>query len=189
MKPLWTGSDVLFLNKYPPSRKIKYVYMFFYRIFARMLDKFAECHYVVSEHLIPELKQFGMKKPIKVLADPPLFTKKVKKIVHPDFNVIYYRPKTNNQVYADWVYGYDIIKEVEKEFEGTNVHFCELDGNQDMNYVYAEADFYLRPNRHDGNPRMVMECAINGIPYYWSYENPDKGQIIKEIKKWQSLAS
>ena len=179
MKPMWTGSDVLFLIKYPPSRKIKYIYMFCYRIFARILDFFAQEHYVVSEHLIPELRQFGMKKPIKVLVDPPLLTKKVKKKQHDGFVVMYYRPKTNNQTYTDWVYGYDIIKEVEKELD---CYFLEVDGHMDMEDVYAKIDFYLRPNRHDGNPRMVMECAINNIPYYWSYENPNKEEIIKKIK-------
>ena len=94
MKPIWTGSDVLFLIKYPPSRKIKYVYMFCYRIFARILDKFAESHYVVSEHLIRELKQFGIKKDIKVLVDPPMYTQKFGKVKHKGFNILYYLTKT-----------------------------------------------------------------------------------------------
>lgn len=182
MKPLWTGSDVLFLIKYPPSKKRKYIYMFCYRIFAKILDFFAQEHYVVSSHLVKELSTV-VKKPIKVLPDPPLFTKKVQKIGHPTFNVMYYRPKTNNQIFTDWVYGYDIIQEVKKEVDAD---FVELDGTFDMEEVYAETDFYLRPNRHDGNPRMVMECAINNIPYYWTYENPNKEDIIREIKRCQN---
>lgn len=186
MKSLWTGSDVLFLNTYPPSRKIKYIYMFCFRIYARILDFFVQEHYVVSHHLVKELKKFGFRKQIKILVDPPLFNEKVEKIKHDSFNILYYLPKTNNQIFTDWLYGADIIEEVKTVFPKLN--FIRVDGSQRIKEFYQITDFYLRPNRHDGNPRMIMECIINGIPYYWSYENPNKEKIIEEIKKWQSLA-
>ena len=178
MKPLWTGSDVLFLIKYPPSKKRKYIYMFCYRIFAIFLDFFAESHYVVSEHLIPELRKFGIKKDIKVLIDPPLYGK-VEKKKHHTFNILYYRPIKSNQKYTDWVYGYDIIETVKTLFP--DIHFIGVDGTQDMSLYYPYIDFYLRPNRHDGHPRMVMECEANNIPYYWSKEEPNITEIIYKI--------
>ena len=54
-----------------------------------------------------------------------------------------------------------------------NITWIRVDGKQDMAKIYPIVDFYLRPNRHDGNPYMIKECEANNIPYYWSKENPN----------------
>ena len=126
----------------------------------------------------------NFKKPFKVLVDPPLYPNKIKKIEHDDFNVLFYLPVTKNQKFTDWVYGDDIARNVMSRYgDDTSVFFIYVFGNDDMNRIYPEIDFYLRPNRHDGNPRMIMECEINRIPYYWSKENPDIDEIIKQIEE------
>jgi hypothetical protein len=103
----------------------------------------------------------------------------IKKVKHDGFNILYYRGLGGNQKFKDWVYGYDIYKRMRYVFP--EVTFVEVNGDDDLSKIYPLVDFYLRPNRHDGNPRMVMECEYLGIPYYWSKENPDGLEIIKEI--------
>ena len=182
-KFMWTGSDLLYANlgALKHSNIKKYPYILAYWLFAKVLDFFVEGHYVVSEHLIKELKT---KKKVKVLVDPPLYPNKIEKVKHDDFNVLFYLPVTKNQKFTDWVYGDDIARNVMSRYgDDTSVFFIYVFGNDDMNRIYPEIDFYLRPNRHDGNPRMIMECEINGIPYYWSKENPDIDEIIKQIEE------
>ena len=183
---MWTGSDVLFCTKYPiHSKKSKYIYMFCLRIFARIADYFIECHYVVSEHLRAELEPLKFKKPIKVLADPSKYNKPVKKRAHKEFNILYYRGLGSNQKFQDWVYGNDVMQNVYEMLDGENknINLIEVNGNNDMDTIYPFVDFMVRPNRHDGNPRMVMECEINNIPYYWSREKPDSNKIVRMILK------
>jgi hypothetical protein len=141
--------------------------MFCFRVFTKLADIFCEQHYVVSEHLIAELKPLKLKKKISVLVDPPLHPKKYKKIPHEGFNVLYYRGLGGNQKFKDWVYGKDLIDKLRKE---QNIKIVEVNGRSDMSMIYPLIDFMVRPNRHDGNPRMVMECEINDIPYYWTKE-------------------
>jgi hypothetical protein len=52
-----------------------------------------------------------------------------------------------------------------------------------MDDIYPLIDFYLRPNRHDGDPRMVRECIENGIPYYHSKSDPSVNDAIIKLKK------
>jgi hypothetical protein len=187
MKLLHTGSDVLFSTrllggKNFPTKLSKYIYFLGMTIFVKLADLFVECHYVVSEHLINELKPLGLKKKIKILVDPPQSVAGIKRETHDGFNVLYYRGFGANQKYNDWVYGYDIAKKV-KEFFGDDVNLIEVNGNKNMQKIYPIVDFYLRPNRHDGAPRMIMECEQLGIPYYWSKENPDINSIQNEIIK------
>ena len=202
MKILWTGSDVLYATKFVKhSKKSKYIYMFCFRVFAKLADIFCEQHYVVSKHLISELKPLKLKKKISVLVDPPLHPKKYKKIPHEGFNVLYYRGLGDNQKFKDWVYGKDIVDKIRgASFPGYcecslsslrtytpllyfKINVIEVNGKSDMSKIYPIIDFMVRPNRHDGNPRMVMECEINDIPYYWSKENPDINEITKQINE------
>jgi len=188
MKLMWTGSDVLFCTRYPKhSKKSKYIYMFCLRIFARIADYFIEGHYVVSEHLRAELEPLKFKKPIKVQANPPIYTKPVKKIPHKVFNILYYRGLGSNQTFQDWVYGHDVMMLVMEIFEDDYIHLIEVNGINDMSKIYPFVDFMVRPNRHDGNPRMVMECEINEIPYYCSKSDPNPSEIIRMIKHEISL--
>ena len=176
---MWTGSDVLFATKFlKHSKKTKWVYMLGVRIFAKIADKFVEQHYVVSEHLISELKPLNLKKKIGILTDPPLYVKKFKKREHSGFNILYYCAKGSNKPFKDWVYGKDLVNDLLFAY-----NIIEVDGSQDMSKIYPIVDFYIRPNRHDGNPRMIMECEINDIPYYWSRENPNFNEMVRQIEK------
>jgi hypothetical protein len=181
MNLTWTGSDLLFCTKYPKaSRKIKYIYMFCLRIFARIADFFVHKHIVVSKHLLPEIESMKFKKPIEVRENPVLYADVYPKQEHKGFNVLYYRGIGKNQVFMDWLYGYDIIKELKNQLPEINV--IEVNGKANMAKVYPIVDFYARPNRHDGSPRMVRECIINKIPVYHSNNNPCLKTLIKDIK-------
>ena len=157
------------------------------RVFAKIADLFVQEHYVVSEHLIKELAPLKLKKGIKVLIDPPLYPGKYEKQPHKGFNVLYYRGIGANQKFNDWVYGYDIFLKVKRMY--TDVNFIEVNGGEDMTNVYPIIDFYLRPNRHDGAPRMIMECENNGIPYYWSKCTPVTNTIIQAINESKNTNS
>lgn len=188
MKLIWTGSDVLFATRFCggkkfPTKKSKYLYFFALMIYAKISDFFIECHYVVSEHLIHELRHLKLKKDIKILIDPPLTFDKFTKKKHEGINILYYRGIRANRIFGDWVYGYDIINQIEIRIKilGLNAKIIEVNGNDDMSKIYPIIDFMVRPNRHDGCPRMVMECKSLNIPYYWSKESPDINEIIKQI--------
>ena len=189
MKLLWTGSDVLFATrpiggKKFPTKKSKWIYFIGCMIFAKIADLFVEYHYVVSNHLIEELKPLKFKKNIKILIDPPKSFPNIKKKPHDGFNVLYYRCLGTNMPFKNWVYGYDIISKVKWHFKtNPDIHFIEVNGNSDMNEIYAITNVYCRCCRHDGAPRMIMECEQLGIPYYWSKENPDFLDIINFIEK------
>ena len=180
MNLTWTGSDVLFATKFlKHSKKSKWLYFMAMRIFAKIADRFVQKHIVVSPHLIAELKPLKLKKPFGVMENPVWYGQMPKR-KHKGFIVLYYRAKGKNQPFRDWVYGYDIYSELVRMFP--EIIFLEVNGDNDMTTIYPIVDFYLRPNRHDGAPRMVRECEINNIPYYWSRENPDLQAIIDLIK-------
>jgi hypothetical protein len=196
---MWTGSDVLFATRLVggknfPTKITKYPYFLGMTVFAKLADKFVEGHYVVSEHLKSELQPLKLCKPIKVLADPPKSLTGVVRKPHEGFNVLYYRPVGANQKFIDWVYGKDIVERLSYRlkthvftfhesllaFDGIKI--MEVTGQENMNDVYPYVDFVCRPNRHDGNPRMIMECEQLGIPYYWSKENPCVEDALMAIK-------
>lgn len=196
MKLLWTGTDVYLQNNYPYKSGLKFkIRTFFERIMVKLFEPFIQEHYVVSEHLIPELSKHA-KKPIKVrydFADSSVPTNEClacsrinwiyPKTPHEGFNVLYYRPKKKNQKFIDWLYGYDIIEKLKSHY--SSINFIEVDGSQDMFEIFPIVDFYLRPNRHDGNPRLIVECENNKIPFYWSKGDPDIVEIIAEINRWR----
>lgn len=188
---MFTGSDILFAcrligGKRFPTKWTKYFYMLGYTIFIKICDYFVEGFYVVSEHLIDELKPLKLKKPISVLIDPPLYTQRFEKKPHEGFNILYYRGKRGNQPFLDWVYGWDVINNVllrfSKLYHMGNLNIIQVNGNANMEEIYPIVDVMVRCNRHDGCPRMVMECEKNNIPYYWSKENPNEEDIINFIK-------
>jgi len=206
-KLLFTGSDVLFSTrliggKKFPTKLSKYLYFLGMTVFMKLADLFVECHYVVSDHLIPELKPLRLKKKIKVLVDPPIDLTGVERKPHRGFNILYYCGKGANQKFKNWVYGYDIMDYLwlrnipnwhwYMEVSGEHTEFLEItdeikiievNGNADMKLIYPYIDFYIRCNRHDGNPRMIMECEKLNIPYYWSKENPDIDTIERMVKE------
>ena len=186
MKLFWLGSDVLFATRLVggkkfPTKITKYPYFLGMTVFSKLADKFVEGHYVVSEHLKSELQPLKLRKPIKVLADPPKSLTGVVRKPHNGFNILYYRPVGANQKFIDWVYGKNVASEVGERLPD-NCSISECNGNMNMDEVYPYIDFVLRPNRHDGNPRMIMECEQLGIPYYWSKENPCIEDALMAIK-------
>ena len=185
-KLLWTGSDALYATRFIggskfPSRKIKYIYFLGYTIFAKIADLFVQSHYVVSEHMINVLKPLKLKKPIEVLIDPPQDVKHIEKVPHKGFNILYYIPISKNRPFTEWCYGYDVFCDVMDYFNNNNsIRFYVVDGKSPID-IYRLTDLYLRPNRSDGAPRMIMECEQLGIPFYWSKKNPNKEDIINFI--------
>ncbi len=179
----WTGTDVLLATKFQWRLTSKLIYSLKCLLFARIVDRFVQKHVVVSEHLIDELKPLRFKKPIEVKPNPVWYPKKYKKRKHAGFNVLYYRHKSKTPKFTDWIYGYDIIIGLLKYPPLKNLSVYEVDGSQNMSEVYPIIDFYARPNNHDGNPRMIRECEIQGIPYYHTTSNPSLKDLESAIIK------
>ncbi len=180
MKLFWTGTDSLMLVDYSMRKWRKKPYWFVFRILIKLMDIFIECHYCVSLNVADNLRKFGTKKQIKILHDKIKYNKKFDKKRHKGFNIIYYYPINMDKTFIRWLYGIDIIEYLKNRFP--DINFIRLDGNKDMSKVYPITDFMVRPNRHDGHPRIVDECEIQDIPYYWSYEEPNMNALIKIIK-------
>ena len=179
----FTGSDVLLLNEYPKQlSKRKHLYIWLYRMFVRMSSFCVEGIAVTDEHLINELQLFGFNKEITVVHSNVLHKQKYCRFPHKGFNVFYYCPGGSDQRWNKWVYGHDIFCKVRDHYkDDQRVNFIRSWGQFDMTATFPITDFMLRPNRHDGDARMIQEAIIQGIPYYWSYENPDFDEIIKAI--------
>jgi len=177
----WIGTDALTLVKYPPGSFIWHIRILLRRIYYKLIHKYID-HWIVAEHLGGYLYKFGIHDCCLVI-DPPIY-KKIRKRKHRDINILYYYPKcTKNRKFKEWVYGYDIFKKVESFFEGF-VNFIVVDGSQNMNMIYSIIDGYIRPNRHDGWSRMLDECEINKIPYYFDGNfNPTVDGVIEFVQK------
>lgn len=181
MKTVWQGTDSLLLVKFPKELTWKdYIYAIKLRIFARFCDKFAVMHYCCGKLPMSNLRKFGMKKPLVDFKTPLDQSLKVDKIPHTAFNILYYFPERTKL--REWIYGWNIFEEVRYYFEDDDrIQFIIVDGSDDMKEIYPYIDLMIRPNRHDGYPRMVAECEMNDIPYYWSNENPKLLDIIDKI--------
>ena len=183
MKAIWQGTDSLLLIRMPKQLMLldKY-YVLKLRLFARIVDKFVTQHYCCGELTRKNLKEFGMKKPLIDYRTPIDQSLKVSKIPHDTFNILYYFPKRTK--FREWLYGWDIFSKVRSHFETNDgIRFIIVSGKDDMKNVYPYIDLMIRPNRHDGFPRMVGECELNDIPYYWSNENPKILEIVNLINK------
>ena len=169
MKLMWTGSDVLYQLQYPPFIRFRFkVKIFFERIITRLIQPFLECNVAVSDNLERELRELGYKN-IKVHPDPVKYLKKYPKIAHEGYNVLYYIPKgKKNQKFIEWLYGWDLMLEY-KALNSTH-NIIVVNGDADMSKIYPIIDLYYRPTRHDGMPRMILECRMQEIEYYWSYD-------------------
>ena len=180
MKILWTGSDVMYMLRYPPFTSIGFkLKIFVMRIMVKLMSPFIQEHYVVSENLKDGLYLFGIKN-VKVDQTILLHINIYDKVKHNGINVYYYLPcGKNNTKFIEWLYGYDIIQYAMIKFPEYN--WIRLDGSADMSEVFPIMDFYVRPNRHDGRARLRLECEINKIPYYWSQENPDLEKLCETL--------
>ena len=151
--------------------------------------KGAFTHWAVSHAIMDKLNQFGIQ---NVHYKPDfskcyLCLKPCPKIPHEGFNVVVYMPPPkeslfgNNRAYVEWVYGFDIIREVMQRFPA---NWIVVDGSQCMCDVWPYADAYIRPNRHDGAPRMVMEAKRLHIPTYWDREfKPTTEKVINFLEE------
>lgn len=188
----WTGTDSLTLVVNPPSDSILWYFkLIFYRLKWKILHKIFSNHYIVHERLRQHLLDFGIpNEKISVrfydndsgkkdYTAPDL--KKYDKIPHEGFNILYYHPKPGNlggETYVRWKYGIDVIEDIMKIYP--DCYFIKVDGSQPLSQIYPITDFYLRPSRHDGLPRINLECEANDIPFYYS----EDGEIdIYDLRK------
>ena len=105
-------------------------------------------------------------------------TQLVKKRSAMSFNILYYDPLDTE--FQRWKYGIDIIAQIKEQL--SDVNWLKADGTQDMRELYAITDLYIRPRRHDGEPRINVECKLNSIPVIYSENgNPSAEHFIKEI--------
>jgi len=102
---------------------------------------------------------------------------------HEGFNVAYHYPgDRGGRVFKRWLYGMDIIEQLIKQFPKYN--WIELDGTMDMMKIYPILDAYIRPTRHDGMPRIILECQQLNIPYWWDEDfKPSVGETYAFVEK------
>lgn len=183
MKAIWQGTDSLMLIKFPKQLKwTKIFYVMALRLFAKISDIFVQEHYTCGDRVKQNLQKFGLKKPIVPFRDMMWYPDKIDKKKHDGFNVLYYYPR-NNTKFNRWLYGLDLFSQLRTSIGGV-VNFIVVDGTMDMKEIYPIVDFMIRPTRHDGHPRMIDECEVNGIPYYYS----ETGEPSMEEIKTQILA-
>lgn len=185
MKFFWTGTDVLMMTDISKRKLRKYPYLIFFRLAVRILDRLSiEGHITNCELLKQELETVNFKRPIEIIPTPILYKDPVVKIPHSGFNVLYYKPYRKDSKFRDWLYGIDLIEQLKKDIP--EVNYIEVgqgfNKNKDMREVYPIVDFYVRPNRHDGLSKMVRECNINNIPFYWSQTNPNYDEMLAAVK-------
>ena len=183
---IWVGTDALTLTKFPPGSRIWYLRILLRRMFYRIAGNLFDVHWVVHKRLTPHLLKIGIHYDrIKVIIDDTICRScenLCSKKKHEDFTILYYAPKrSRNMKFKRWVYGLDIIDRLKQIDFSFNVRWIEVDGTQDMCSIYPSVDCMVRPSRHDGNPRMVMECKLLEIPYYWDESFEPKAQEIAEF--------
>lgn len=158
---VWKGTDALTLVAFPPGKLNWYVRIVLRRLKWRLIHRFYK-HVVVSQSLGYYLELFGIKA-YDVEPDPPIDVDGIEQIAHKGVNILYYFPgDRGNKYFKRWVYGFDLYVHLQKAFPA--VRFYVVNGQCDMRKIYPIIDGYIRPNRHDGEPRMVLECEALGIP-------------------------
>lgn len=190
MRLFWTGTDALMMIDISKRRLRKRPFWLVMRIIIKFLDLVhVEGHITNAPWIKEELKQFGLKRPIDIMLTPIKHTSAYPKQEHDGLNVLYYKPPRTDVRWRDWLYGIDLIEMLINEY-GEKINFIEVDQTQNMEDVFPIIDLYIRPNRHDGYSRLIRECDIQNIPYYWSYKNPDynklKDKVDECIQKNQS---
>ena len=184
MRLFWTGTDALMMVDLSKRKLRKRPFWLVMRVIVKFLDRHAlESHITNWPGISMELRQFGVKKPIELRLTPLKYTKKLERVPHRSFNILYYKPYGTYPKFRDWLYGIDLIERLKKDIPEAN--FIEVglgtDAERNMELVYPHIDFMVRPNRHDGYSRMVRECDIQDISYYWSDTNPDYELMRKKV--------
>jgi len=180
----WVGTDALTLNFTPPGDWLwQNIRLPLHRVKTKLIDMIITEHLVVSEKLKAHLENFGIKtSKIRIEASYLTYPKKSepKPLV-----LVYYPIKKRNQKFKNWVYGVDIIKELKKREQ--DVNWLIVHGGTDLAPFFPVINAYIRPTRHDGNPRLIRECNLNKVPYYWSRnEKPEIQDIIEFLNKIKS---
>jgi hypothetical protein len=180
MKIIWQGTDSLYLVKFPKQLKwTKIFYIIALRVFAKLGDIITAEHLCCGPLVKKNLVKFGMKKPLIDYASP-IHIPQMQKTIHSTFNILYY--KINKTRMQQWLYGYDIYLQIKKYYRNEiDINFIEVDGSFHMGNIYPITDLYIRPNRHDGNPRMKREAETYGISTICTLENPDINYFLEHI--------
>ena len=183
----WVGTDALKLIKYPPGKFNWKIRIFFERIFWRVFEPLVDEHFVVHPSLAKHLINFGIsEKKISIKMDLGLCQycmKPCEKLEHDGIYIAYYYPgDRGNRKFKRWVYGMDIIDQIIMMYP--QIHWVHLDGKQNICNIYPVIDGYIRPSRHDGLPRIILECLALDIPYYWDDNfNPTIGKVKEYVDK------
>ncbi|HEX9653128.1 MAG TPA: hypothetical protein VGA99_05415 [bacterium] len=173
----WMGTDALTMWFTPPGKSSLMVAV--HRIKMRILDFFIAHHWVVSPRLLADLQKSKLNlSKVAIAVHPPKYHAPIKKDHHQGFNILYYDPAEGK--YSNWVYGIDIIDEIKDKL--ANVNWIRVDGRQNMKEIFPVVDLYIRPSRHDGAPRILLECAINCIPVIYSEDgHPNADDFVAKI--------
>ena len=169
----WLGSDALKLVKYPPGKWTWKIRIFMERVLWKLFEFLIDEHRIVHPRLSKYLIDFGIpEKKITVKPMLPLCyycVNSCSKIKHDGINIAYYYPgDRGNRKFKRHTYGLDIIEQIISMFP--QVNWIHLDGKKNICVVYPILDAYIRPSRHDGLPRIILECLALDIPYYWGEE-------------------
>ena len=195
----WQGTDALKLKTFPPGKFIWKFRILFERLMWKIFEPLIDQHFVVHPNLSKYLTDFGIPaEKISVKADLPdcfYCVTPCEKKPHEGLNIAYYWPGgRGNGKFRRWVYGKDIIDQVKTYFPirsimgEIKINWIELNGCQDVCEIYPTLDAYIRPNRHDGMPRMILECEALKIPYYWDPNfKPTAEAVYDFINRLDSL--
>ena len=177
------GTDALLISRWNfPCRLHRRLYQIYFRIRTWALDFFVDEYWVPHADLEYELRSAGITKPIKIRKLDLKYREKIEKIEHDTFNILFYwHGDRGNAKLWRWIYGYDVFLEIKRRL-GEKVYWVVVNGEAPMVAVFPVVDFYLRVNRHDGYSRLIDECGIQEIPYYWSRTEPDAEEAIAGIK-------
>lgn len=160
----WVGTDVWLLYAWPPGRgKLSILW---HRIKYWLLDRFVDENWLTSIHLKDEFEEFcNGKKAVVRWHIQGMLTEKLPKKPDSKISIAYYHPKENT-IFQREVYGIDLIERLMPLYP--EVNWIRLDGTKNMREIFPILTAYLRPTRHDGRSRLLAECQIQDIPYYWS---------------------
>ncbi len=181
----WLGSDVWLLWAFPYGRG-KFTVMRT-RIKHFITKFFVDENWFDSERLLREYTgKFGMRRCTEKHHIRGMFCNKIEKIPHDGaLNVAFYWPK-NCSDYQCELYGINLIQQLVAFYQ--QVNWIALDGSRDMRKIYPMLDAYIRPTRHDGGSRLIRECRLNEIPFYWSEDGkPDLDAMCKFVEKIMTM--
>lgn len=177
----WVGTDVWLLFAFPRGRgKLSVIK---HRLIYHLTKFFVSENWLTSERLKDEFISCGGQKSVVRYYISGVITEKVEKVAHSEVNIAYYLPKPGGES-QKFTYGFDLIYKLAELFP--EVTWCMLDGSfskSDMKAIYSILDGCVRPNRHDGRPRILEECKINSIPFYHSADGrPDLDEMVKFVR-------